>query len=182
MKLPLSYYGDPVLRKKGEPVMEITDEIKKFVEDMIETMEAENGIGLAAPQVGRSLRIFITHVPTLHEDNEVDSGTLRVFINPEILEFSEEQTVISEGCLSIPSITGDVIRPYRVKVKALDLEGNEFIEEFTGLESHCVLHENDHINGVLFIDRVKGKERKKLDPLLRKVKESYFLQKKSKKK
>jgi len=182
MKLPLSYYGDPVLRKKGEPVLEITSEIKKIVEDMIETMEANNGIGIAAPQVGHSLRIFITHVPTLQDDDEVDSGVLRIFINPEILEVSDEMTTISEGCLSIPDIHGKVARPFKVKVKALGIDGNEFIEEFEGLESHCVLHENDHINGVLFVDRVKGKERNQLDPLLRKVKDQYFLSQKSKKK
>jgi peptide deformylase len=176
MELLLTYYGDPVLRKKCQPVGEITDEIKKLVEDMIDTMEANDGIGLAAPQVGKLLRIFITYVPL--EDDEAEGGyidgKLRVFINPEILEFSEEKIEMVEGCLSIPTIKGDVVRPYRVKIKFMDLEGNTQVEEFTDLEAHCVLHENDHINGVLFIDRIRGKERKLLDTQLRKVKEQYY--------
>lgn len=174
MELPLNYYGDPVLRKKCKPVEEITEEIKKLVDDMVDTMEANNGIGLAASQVGFLLRIFVTYVPIQDEEGEYGQGKLRVFINPEIIEFSDETTEMSEGCLSIPTVTGNVTRPYRVKIKALDVEGNEFTEEFQGLESHCVLHENDHINGVLFIDRIRGKERKNLDRQLRKVKEEYY--------
>ncbi len=180
MELPLSYYGDPVLRKKCQPVDEITDEIKKLVEDMVDTMEANNGIGLAAPQVGLEHRIFITYVPLQDEEGEYGTGQLRVFINPEIIEFSEEQTEMNEGCLSIPTVHGEVVRPFRVKVQALNLEGNEFVEEFTGLEAHCVLHENDHINGVLFVDRIRGKERKALDAQLRKVKNDYYSRRKKK--
>lgn len=175
MELALTYYGNPVLRKKCLPVGKITDEIKKLVDDMVDTMEAHNGIGLAAPQVGISMRIFVTCVPVEDEDGEYEPGELRVFINPEILEVSEEISEISEGCLSIPTVRGFVERPYRVKVRATNLQGNLFTGEFVGLEAHCVLHENDHINGVLFIDRMRGKERKALDGALRKVKEKYFL-------
>lgn len=174
MELPLSYYGDPVLRKKCKPVDEINDEIKKLIEDMVDTMEANNGIGLAAPQIGLDLRIFVTYVPKEEENGEFGPGILRVFINPEILEYSEEKTQLTEGCLSIPTVHGSVVRPFKVKVRALDKEGNEFTEEFEGLEAHCVLHENDHINGVLFVDRIRGKERKTLEPQLRKVKEQYY--------
>ncbi len=178
MELLLTYYGDPVLRKKCLPVEKIDDEVKKLVNDMVDTMEAHNGIGIAAPQVGSSLRIFITYVPIEDEEGEVSPGTMRVFINPEIIEYSEEQTEMQEGCLSIPTVTGTVARPCKVQVKALDLEGNEFVGEFSGLEAHCVLHENDHINGVLFVDRVRGKERKMLAKKLRKVKEDYYLKRK----
>lgn len=179
MKLPLTYYGDPVLRKKCLPVDEITDEIRQLVNDMIETMEANNGIGLAASQVGQLVRIFVTQVPFQNESGDYDDGTLRVFINPEVIEFSDEKSELSEGCLSIPKVTGTVVRPNYVKIKAMDVEGNEFTEEFYGLESHCVLHENDHINGVLFVDRIRGKERKALDPLLRKVREEYYVKNRS---
>lgn len=180
MELPLSYYGDPVLRKKCQPVDEITDEIKKLIEDMVDTMEANNGIGLAAPQVGKDHRIFVTLVPMVDETGEYGPGQLRVFVNPEILEYSEEKTQITEGCLSIPTVHGEVIRPYRVKVKALDVDGQEFVGEYEGLEAHCVLHENDHINGVLFVDRIRGKERKALESQLRKVKDQYYSRRKNK--
>lgn len=173
MILKLAYYGDPVLRKKCEPIKEVTDEIRQLVSDMVETMEANNGIGLAAPQVHRSLRLFITRVPTEDEEGKEVQGELLVFINPEIIEVSEEISEMSEGCLSIPKLHGNVGRPYKTIVRAMDLEGNLFTQEFVDLNSHCVLHENDHINGVLFIDRVHGKERKELEPKLRVVKKEF---------
>ncbi|MCB1111053.1 MAG: peptide deformylase [Chlamydiia bacterium] len=175
MKLPLAYYGHPILRKKASPVEEINEEIKQLVEDMIETMVASNGIGIAAPQVKRSLRIFITQCPIPGEDEEWVEGTLRVYINPEIISISDEGTVMEEGCLSIPKVHGDVARPYRTVVRALDIDGNPFEIEVTGLESHCVLHENDHINGVLFIDRMEKTARQELEPELRNVKKEYYL-------
>jgi peptide deformylase len=173
MKLSLAYYGDPILRKKGSPVVEINDEIRQLVADMIETMEANNGIGLAAPQVHRSLALFITSVPLEGPDDTSIPGTLRVFINPKIISYSKEQWECSEGCLSIPLLYGSVNRPLKVTVQATDLDGREFIQEFEGLEAHAVMHENDHINGVLFIDRIRGKERKELEPQLREVKKKY---------
>lgn len=174
MKLPLTYYGDPILRKKCSPVIEIDDDIKTLVADMIETMESSNGIGIAAPQVGRSLRIFITHVSYENDDGELIEKPLKIFINPEILDFSIDKSIMSEGCLSIPKLHGDVTRPSTVKIKATDLENREFIEEFQGLDAHCVLHENDHINGVLFIDRMDKKERKEIEKKLRQVKQDYY--------
>lgn len=173
MKLPLIYYGNQILRKKCQLVSEINEEIKSLVENMIDTMEANNGIGIAAPQVGSNLRIFITKIPLYNEDKEVSPGELKVFINPEILEYSREESILSEGCLSIPKVHGNVSRPYKIKVKALNLEGKEFTEELEGLDSHCVLHENDHINGVLFIDRMDKKERKLIENDLRILKKKY---------
>jgi len=173
MKLPLAYYGDPILRKKCEDVEVINDEIRQLVKDMIETLIEHNGIGLSAPQVHKSLRIFITAVPKEQDDGSWLPGTLRVFINPEILWVSDIIENRAEGCLSIPKLYSEVDRPSKVKVRATDLEGNVFEEEFTDLEGRCVLHENDHINGVLFIDRIHGKQRKKLEPMLRQVKKKF---------
>jgi len=174
MELKLSYYGDPVLRKKGVPVSNFDDALKTLVVDMIDTMKKHDGIGLAAPQVGKSLRVFITYVPEKNDEGEYEEGTeiLKIYINPEILEYSQETDILNEGCLSIPNIHGDVERPCYVKVKAFDLEGNPFITDAYELEAHCILHENDHINGVLFIDRVRGKERQKLEPLLKRLKQN----------
>src|ERR1700733_734328 len=157
MKLPLAYYGDPILRKKTVPVLELNEEIRQLVADMVETMRASNGVGLAAPQIHRSLSIFITCVPQEQPDGKWIPGKLRVFINPKILSVTKETEVHSEGCLSIPKIYGEVERPFKVTVRATDLNGYTFEEEFSGLEACCVLHENDHINGVLFVDRIYGK-------------------------
>lgn len=172
MELKLSYYGDPILRKKGMPVTHFDDALKTLVVDMIDTMKKHDGFGLAAPQVGKSLRLFITYVPEKNEKGEYEEGTeiLKIYVNPEILEFSRETNFLNEGCLSIPKVYGDVERPSYVKVRAFDLEGNPFVTEACDLEAHCILHENDHINGVLFIDRIRGKERQKLEPLLKRFK------------
>jgi peptide deformylase len=173
MKLTLAYYGEPILRKKTVPVLELSEEIRQLVADMVETMQACNGVGLAAPQVHRSLSIFVTCVPKKQLDGKWIPGQLRVFINPKILSVTKETEVHSEGCLSIPKIYGEVERPSKVTVRATDLNGNIFEEEFSGLEACCVLHENDHINGVLFVDRIFGKARKELEPKLRTIKKNF---------
>lgn len=176
MKLPLTYYGNPVLRKKTAKVAQITDEIRQLVNDMIDTMREQNGIGLAAPQVNKSLAIFITEAPIRVEGEPEENwlpGKLRVFINPKLSGHSEEQWMRGEGCLSIPHVYGEVPRPVYVTVEATDLDGNLFTEEFSWLEARAIMHENDHINGVLFIDRIHGKERKELEPQLNAVKRKY---------
>lgn len=173
MKLPLIYYGHPLLRKKALPVAKITPFIHDLVNDMVETMEAEKGIGLAAPQINQSLALFITRVPIQISEEEWDQGILRVFINPKILSYSQEYEIQSEACLSIPKLHGNVPRPFQVEVEATDLEGKKFKQRFEGLEARCILHENDHLNGVLYIDRVQGKERKELEPFLRQLKKKY---------
>ncbi len=178
MKLPLTYYGNPILRKKGTPIEKITDEIRQLVKDMEETMIGFNGAGLAAPQVNRSLALFLTHVENEDEKapgTEQTAPPVRVFINPKILEYSEELWGYPQGCLSIPdpNIYGVVFRPIRIKIEATDLEGNRFTEEFSKLSAQAFMHENDHINGVLFIDRLQKKEREQLEPFLRKVKKEY---------
>ncbi len=173
MKLPLAYYGNPVLRTKAAPVKEINAEIKQLVQDMIETMEAENGWGLAAPQVHQSVAIFLTHVSYETPEGTWVPGKLRVFINPKIVAISKEQWEFSEGCLSIPGLYGKVERPISLTFEATDIEGNSFSEELTGLEARAFLHENDHINGVLWVDRVKGKARQELENKLREIKKKY---------
>jgi peptide deformylase len=172
MKLSLAYYGDPILRKKTKRVAEITQEIKDLVADMIETMHVYKGIGLAAPQVHRDLAIFITYVPQEQPDGKWIPGPLKVFINAKVLSISEEEEIRSEGCLSMPKLYGEVSRPVKIKIQATDLEGKQFEEELQGLDARCFLHENDHINGVLFIDRIFGKARKDLEPKLKEIKKN----------
>ena len=137
--------GDPLLRKKSRPVDEITPRIIKLLDDMADTMYFENrGIGIAAPQVGVLRRVFIVDVGDEHGKIE--------FINPEILETAGSQTD-NEGCLSVPGKTCPVERAEYVKAKALDREGNEFVIEGEGLLARCILHEYDHLEGILFIDK-----------------------------
>lgn len=138
--------GDEVLRKKCKPVKEITQRTIKLIEDMADTMYEADGVGLAAPQVGILQRIFVIDV--------YDDHGLRVFINPEILEVSGSQ-IGEEGCLSVPNEFEDVERPNYVKVKALNEKGEEFILEGTELLARAILHENDHLEGKLFIDYLK---------------------------
>lgn len=172
-RLPIAYFGEPVLRKKGERVEKITPEIRKLIADMIETMDIEEGIGLAAPQVFRSLLIFVTRVPTLDPQGKWIEGKVRIFINPKIISRSEEEIVRSEACISIPNAYGDVSRPAKIVLEATDLEGNRFVEEFSGLEARCLMHENDHINGTLYIDRMNAKDRKEIEVQLREIKKKY---------
>ena len=142
--------GDPLLRKTSRPVEEITPRIIKLLDDMADTMYyGGRGIGIAAPQVGVLRRVFIVDVG--------DEHGLIEFINPEILEVSGSQTD-NEGCLSVPGKTCEVERPSHIKVKAMDRNGNEFELEAEDLLARCICHENDHLNGILFIDKsVDGK-------------------------
>lgn len=173
MKLQLAFYGHPVLRKKTSPVSVIDDKIRQLVYDMVETMDLNDGVGLAAPQVHRSLSIFVTRIPHWDEQDKIIPGEVRVFINPKILSYTQETWACQEGCLSIPGISREVNRPSKIRVEATDLEGKIFEEEFTFYDAHVIMHENDHINGVLFIDRLPPKEKKDLENFLREVKKKY---------
>ena len=147
--LDIRVLGDPVLRERTAPVAAVTDELRALIDDMFETMYAAEGIGLAAPQVGRSERVFVADV----------DGTPYVFVNPEIVS-SEGLDRAEEGCLSIPEIFGDVNRPDWVHARALDRDGNPFEIEATGLLARCIQHELDHLDGKLFIDYLSLLKRK----------------------
>lgn len=138
--------GDEVLRKKCRVVEKITDRELTLIEDMADTMYEADGVGLAAPQVGVLKRIFVVDVR--------DEDGLMVFINPEILETSGSQ-IDEEGCLSVPGEAHEVERPSYVKVRAINEKGEEFILEGEDLLARAILHENDHLNGVLYLDHVK---------------------------
>lgn len=168
--LPLAYYGDPILRKVADSVSEITDDIHTLVEEMEETMNACNGIGLAAPQVHHSIRLFIIRKPIETGGGEFECGELKVFINAKISSPSDETWSTSEGCLSMPTIHGDVTRPKEITVEYTNLDGERIKERVIGWEARVILHENDHINGILFIDRLEKEVREKLDPFLEHLK------------
>ena len=140
--LDIRVLGDPILREETKPVEQITDELRTLVKHMFETMYLAKGIGLAAPQVGRSERLTVVDV----DDNPL------VLINPEILSLGAKTAKAEEGCLSIPDVYGDVERPATVRVRALDLKGESFEVEGTELLARCLQHEIDHLHGKLFID------------------------------
>ena len=140
--------GDEVLRKRAKEVKLFNQKLAVLVEDMVDTMYESNGVGLAAPQVGVLKRVFVI---------DVGDG-VEVFINPEIIEISEETQKDVEGCLSIPGERGYVIRPQRVKVRTLTLEGKERLVEAEGLFARVICHENDHLNGQLYIDIMEEEE------------------------
>jgi peptide deformylase len=145
--------GDEQLRKHSIVVPELDGTVHTLIEQMFESMRANKGIGLAAVQVGNLYRLFIT---------EVTGDKPRVFVNPEILETSLEQMSYEEGCLSIPGVEAEVVRPQRVRVQAWNERGRPFSLDAEDLLARVIQHEYDHLNGVLFIDRIDPKKRERL--------------------
>lgn len=158
---PIVRYGEPVLHKPAETVHDITPEIQTLIDDMIDTMYAAPGIGLAAPQVGIGLRIFVADVSSGRDPDE-----LRVMINPEIIVREGVQTQ-EEGCLSLPGFEATVERPERAVVRGLDRDGRSHEIEGSGLTARAFQHEMDHLDGSLFVDRLRGIKR---ELILRRIK------------
>lgn len=156
-------YPDPVLRVQCRAVTDFDPSLRKLVDDMIETMHAAPGIGLAAPQVGVDLRVAVVDLSVGEEPDG-----LHVFINPEIVLRRGQETDV-EGCLSLPGITDKVERPTFVRVKALDREGNPFEVEATDWLARAICHELDHLDGVLFVDHLRGLRRERSRRQLKKL-------------
>jgi peptide deformylase len=159
---PIVKWGDPVLHAPSEPVKEIDGHLASLFEDMVETMYAAPGIGLAAPQIGVPLRVIVIDLSVGEEP-----GGLIKLVNPKIVEKEGEQRE-EEGCLSIPSVAGTPVRPARVTVKGVDAEGRERVYTATDLLARAFCHEIDHIDGLLFVDRLTPLKRDLLKRKLRK--------------
>jgi peptide deformylase len=178
MILPILEYGDPILRAKGKPIENIEDRIRELAANMIETMHAANGVGLAAQQVGEALQLTVLDVSlvedrpsTLKVDGkEVDpKGAMPlVLINPEIELLGATETGV-EGCLSFPEITGDIERATSVIVRAQTVEGTTTEIEATGFLARAMQHEGDHLNGILFIDRMNSAAKAALSSRLKRL-------------
>lgn len=166
MILPIVKYGDPVLQQEGAEVENIDGQLAEFIKNMFETMYSAKGVGLAAPQVALSNKLFVMDV-----SGGKESKDRIVCINPQIVD-SKGKVVSEEGCLSFPGIYFEVERPEIVTVSALDLNGNEFTFEASGYAARCVLHENDHINGKVFIEYLSPLKR---DLIKRKIKKKVRL-------
>jgi peptide deformylase len=152
MILPIVAYGDPVLKKKASEIPKDYPKLKELIENMFETMYASNGVGLAAPQIGLSVRLFIVDGAPFEEEEVKDFK--RVFINPVIKKEDGEAWKFNEGCLSIPGIREDVERKEEVNIEYYDEEWNKKKEVLNGLAARIVQHEYDHIEGILFTDRI----------------------------
>ncbi|MBM3316358.1 MAG: peptide deformylase [Candidatus Eisenbacteria bacterium] len=142
-------YGDPLLERRSAPVAGVDEKVRELVADLLETMDAERGIGLAAPQIGALRRVIVVH-PRPEEEG---SGRRLALINPEIVAYAGS-CVFEEGCLSVPGTYAEVRRPERVRARYFDTGGEERIEEFDGLMARVVQHEIDHLDGVLFVERL----------------------------
>jgi peptide deformylase len=163
MIYPIVAYGDPVLRKKAQDISPEYPDLKNLIDDMFETMYGASGIGLAAPQIGKSIRVFIVDATPFKDDEELSeadrkllSQFKKVFINAEIIEERGDEWVFNEGCLSIPEIREDVFRKDEITIKYLDAEFKPHQEVFSGIAARIIQHEYDHIQGVLFTDHLSA--------------------------
>jgi peptide deformylase len=171
MILPIHVYGDAVLRTKTVVVSANTEEIQNLIDDMIATMRSAEGVGLAAPQIGRKERIFVADVTPMYDDPEEIASELppqpMIFINPEIIWESEEESEIEEGCLSIPDIRELVIRPERIRLRFQDREFISRELEVGDVMARVIQHEYDHLDGILFVDHISAFRRRLLRRRLR---------------
>ena len=173
-KLEIVWYPDPVLRKKAKEIDAVTDEHRAVAMRMIELMDEAKGVGLAAPQVGLSWRMFVAHVPPTDGRSLSDSPMTAtreptVYINPVLAEPSRDVDTYEEGCLSLPDIHGDVLRPVDITITALDLDGKKFTQRAHGLLARCWQHEMDHLDGVLILDRMSQSSRLKVRARVREL-------------
>ncbi len=170
MTLPIVAFGNPVLRKIAEDITPDYPDLKKFIDNMWETMYSSKGVGLAAPQVNKAIRVFVMDSKQIFENQDDEDkgkytdepGIRKVFINPKIVELSGNEWAYNEGCLSIPKIREDVYRPEAVLLEYLDYTFTPQKELFTGLTSRIIQHEYDHLEGKLFIDYLKPLRKKML--------------------
>jgi peptide deformylase len=152
--LPIVLYNHPVLRAKSEAIREDSAALQQLIDDMFDTMYEANGVGLAAPQIGKNLRLFVTDADVMVEDTDEEPFGPMVFINPEITSASEVRTVVEEGCLSLPELRENVARPQTITIRYLDRDFNQAESEFSGWMSRVIQHELDHLDGILFFDHL----------------------------
>lgn len=162
--LPILHYPDPRLRIVADEVKEITDEIKTLISDMFETMYDAKGIGLAATQVDRHIRVVVMDLA-----KEGEEPAPKVYINPKVTPLTDELAPYKEGCLSIPEVYDDIERPARVLIEALDADGVSFSVEADGLLAVCIQHELDHLNGIVFVDYLSRLKQDRAREKVRKV-------------
>ncbi len=154
MILPIVVYGSPVLKAENSNIDPSFPDLPKLVADMFETMYVAEGVGLAAPQIGRNIRLFVIDTSPWADDEPELENFKKAFINPEIYERSDETCYFNEGCLSLPGLHEDVVRPTSIKMRWLDENFEPHDAEFTGRAARVIQHEYDHLQGVVFTDRL----------------------------
>lgn len=168
MIYPIVAYGDPVLRQTTQEINKENPQtdLQKLIEDMYETMYSASGVGLAAPQVGLALRLFVIDSTRMTEDG---TGLKQVFLNPTIVEEAGEEWAFEEGCLSIPNIRENVSRQEKIKIHYFDENWNEFEKEFDEITARVIQHEYDHIEGILFTDHISALKKRLLKAKLTRI-------------
>ncbi len=174
MILPIYCFGFPVLREEAKEIPKDFEDLPKLVEDMFETMYAASGVGLAGPQVGKSLRIFTVDTIQSMEEGEEDQGIKKAFINAEITAESGKAYDYEEGCLSIPNIRGDVSRQPKIRVTYFDENWVKHDEIYDGLNARVIQHEYDHIEGILFLDHLKPIKKRLIKRKLEKLRKGLI--------
>lgn len=169
MKYPVTVYGDPLLRKKAKTIEKDHKELNEIIANMWETMYHSDGVGLAAPQVGLSIRLFVVDASSGADEEPELKDFKKVFINPEIIETFGEKWEMNEGCLSLPEIREDVVRPDGVRIKYQDENFVSHEEEFRGFAGRIIQHEYDHLEGILFIDYLSPLRKRLLKSKLRNI-------------
>lgn len=168
--LPIVTYNDPILKKETEPISENSEELQSLIDDMFETMYKASGVGLAAPQIGKSIQLFVMDADAITEEmeGEPDIGPVTL-INPKIIKKSDETVKMEEGCLSIPDVRDDVSRPESITVKFRDRDLNDQTMDATGWIARVIQHEIDHLQGVLFLDYLSAFKRRLHKSTLKKI-------------
>jgi peptide deformylase len=170
MIYPIVAFGDPVLKAQGKDIPQDFPELPKLINDMYETMYNAHGVGLAAPQIGKSIRLFVIDSAPFEEDEEKKKlAVKKAFINPQILKEEGDEWAFEEGCLSIPGVREDVYRPERVTIRYRDEQWQEHEEEYDGIVARIIQHEYDHIEGILFTDHLSGFKKRLLKGKLAKI-------------
>jgi len=162
MIYPIVVYGSPILRQIAKEITADYPNLKSLLSDMFDTMYKSDGMGLAAPQIGKSVRIFVVDATSLADEDPALKDFKKAFINPKLELLGEETLVMNEGCLSLPKIREDVERRNRLRITYYDENWNFFDEEYEGLKARVIQHEYDHLDGVLFIDKINVLRRKLL--------------------
>ena len=170
MIYPIVAFGDPVLKAKGKEIPQDFPDLTKLIDDMYETMYNAHGVGLAAPQIGKSIRLFVIDSAPFEDDEEKKKAAVKkAFINPQIIKEDGDEWAFEEGCLSIPGIRENVYRPARVTIRYQDLDWQAHEEVFDGIVARVIQHEYDHIEGVLFTDHLSGLKKRLLKGKLTKI-------------
>lgn len=162
MIYPIVVYGSPILRKVSVEIDRDFPQLQQLIDDMFETMEVSDGVGLAAPQIGKSIRLFVIDASPMAEDDPSLLGFKKVFLNPRIVDETGEDWTFREGCLSLPLIREDVERPQNVRIQYYDRNFDFHDETYEGIKGRIIQHEYDHLEGVLFIDKITPLKRKLL--------------------